>query len=621
MKLKKFKVNEECISCGACIEIAPNNFEFGENSLAFVKKQPENEQELKATEEAMNVCPVGAIEQINIQQVDKPVLASDNVKDVLDKYPFLKESLIKLSPKFKRLQNPLMYNTLARYTSFSDAAKITGVSICEILHTINKELGTEEKLHKIMPDCIKEKKIDYTSDEITWQEPQERYVYTPELLPTMVEKIQNLAPGKSIVLISVKEPLEIIKLAKGLGYKFNVLHNRDYRISIFNPRRVDIKSRNLPQLDVRHLKEDPFDVIMQKANQTPPNGGFVLIQSFVPYPIINMLAEMNFEYEIEQTAPNEVKVYFYKKPEKILHIQKNKTKIVLQSATPVAYPVIMRLLQSEELNKHFNIKELKIWRETEKHLAWISSGKADISFSALLTSLRIYKFGIKIPAIFVWDNFVLLSRNKIKGFEDLKGQQIHLPLFSEAPPAKITRYLIKATGNNPDDYKFVYGKPFGRPEQIYADFVSGRAHNVVLREPEASYAVKTLLDRNETFSEISFNEIWNKVNPGFGSFPNAGVVFKQEFIKNNPEKIQIFLSELQKAISWVNNNHHKAAELSFDMMRQKIDKVEFFIKRVNFEYKSGEELTKKVKQYFSILYENKIINEKIPENFYDIFKV
>ena len=43
--------------------------------------------------------------------------------------------------------------------------------------------------------------------------------------------------------------------------------------------------------------------------------------------------------------------------------------VVIQSATPVAYPVIMRLLQSKKIRKAVNIRELKVWEETEKHLA------------------------------------------------------------------------------------------------------------------------------------------------------------------------------------------------------------------------------------------------------------
>ena len=180
---------------------------------------------------------------------------------------------------------------------------------------------------------------------------------------------------------------------------------------------------------------------------------------------------------------------------------------------------------------------------------------------------------------------------------------------------------MKANGYNPDDFNFVYGKPFGRPEQIYADFVQGKADTVILREPEASYALKTMQDRNEHVSILSYNEMWNKVNPGFGSFPNAGIIFKGEFVRKNPELSDIFLSELEKAINWVNENRKEAAKLSFDMMRQPTDKIELFLDRVNFNYVSGDELIKKVKNYFDVLIKEQVVENKIDDEFLNMFEM
>ncbi|RLD79958.1 MAG: hypothetical protein DRJ15_08250 [Bacteroidetes bacterium] len=339
--------------------------------------------------------------------------------------------------------------------------------------------------------------------------------------------------------------------------------------------------------------------------------------------MINMLSEMGYEHLTEQQEQGEFYIYFYKKISEHEDSQAASEKVdaVIQSATPVAYPIIMRLLQSEKIRKHINIKELKVWEETEKHLAWITSGKADISFSALITSAKLRNSDIKIPALFVWDNFVLLTRYKAENFQDIKGKEIHTPLFEEAPPAKITKYLIKASGLNPDDFKFVFGSPFGRPEKIYADFVSGQADTVILREPEASYAIKIMQDRGEDISIISFNKIWNEINPGFGSFPNAGLVLKGEFARKHPEETQVFLEELRSAINWVNENRSASAKLAFDMMRQPVDRIELFLDRVNFEYVDGEKLTVKVKQYFDILNQHDVVNMEIDKEFLDIFAI
>jgi len=631
--MKKYKVTEKCISCHACVEVAGKNFKMGKEK-AYVYKQPEDEAEEKQCQDALSACPVGAIvsEEKNINtKIKEPILAKHKVKETLDKYPQLKDVLLDFSDKFKKLLNPVMYNTLAKFATFNEAAKVSGVSICEILHVLNKAIGTDELLYKIAPECINEKDSQVNllelNDDITWKESTERYIYNHDSMPEIIEKVSNLKPQENIVLISAKEPDELVKTAKGLGFLVNIEKSKEYRVSIFNPEKektVDWRERkdNFEQLDVRTMQTDPFDIIIQKAYATQEDEGFVLIQRFEPIPIINMLSEMGFEHETEYISQSEIWVYFYKKPINNTDSNtSNKTEVVIQSATPVAYPVIMRLLQSEVIREKVKIKELKVWEETEKHLAWVTNGKADISFSALITSIKLRKADIKIPALFVWDNFVILTRYKAEGLEDIKGKTIYTPLFEEAPPTKITKYLIKAKGLNPDDFNFAYGKPFGRPEEIYAAFVQGEADTVILREPEASYALKIMQDRNEDVSILSYNKIWNEVNPGFGSFPNAGIVFKGDFVRKNPELANTFLEELKKAINWVNENKKEAAKLSFDMMRQPTDRIELFLERVNFNYVSGDELIEKVRNYMRVLSEENIIESKLEESYYEIFKM
>jgi ferredoxin len=59
-----FYVDQECIDCNLCAEIAPDN--FAANLKAghdYVFKQPSNERERKLCLEALESCPVEAIGQ------------------------------------------------------------------------------------------------------------------------------------------------------------------------------------------------------------------------------------------------------------------------------------------------------------------------------------------------------------------------------------------------------------------------------------------------------------------------------------------------------------------------------------------------------------------------------
>ena len=233
---KKYKVSEECIGCRACVEVANDNFAINDKNIAYLKKQPENTEEETNSQEALDVCPVEAISSYTNEGADLPdaIIASSNIKETLDKHPELKDVLVELSPKFKRMQNPALYKTLARFANFNDAAKIVGVSVCEILHAMNKHLGTEENLMKSMPECIKKPSSDIEEKgmDITWEESAERYIYNESSLEELIQRVSVLTPQENIVILSVEKPNELLKVANGLNFSFNMEKHREYRISI-----------------------------------------------------------------------------------------------------------------------------------------------------------------------------------------------------------------------------------------------------------------------------------------------------------------------------------------------------------------------------------------------------
>ena len=58
----RFYVTEDCLACEVCQDVAPNNFRYGEYGMSYVFKQPTTPQEVKHCEEAMDGCPLEAIQ-------------------------------------------------------------------------------------------------------------------------------------------------------------------------------------------------------------------------------------------------------------------------------------------------------------------------------------------------------------------------------------------------------------------------------------------------------------------------------------------------------------------------------------------------------------------------------
>ncbi len=58
---KYYVDEEECTACGLCADTAPENIKMNDDDCAYVFKQPENEEEENACEEAKDDCPTEAI--------------------------------------------------------------------------------------------------------------------------------------------------------------------------------------------------------------------------------------------------------------------------------------------------------------------------------------------------------------------------------------------------------------------------------------------------------------------------------------------------------------------------------------------------------------------------------
>lgn len=62
------------------------------------------------------------------------------INDIINKYPFIKDYLITLSPEFKLLESPFMRRTIGRMATISRAAMIGGIEPEKLLRSIAEEI-------------------------------------------------------------------------------------------------------------------------------------------------------------------------------------------------------------------------------------------------------------------------------------------------------------------------------------------------------------------------------------------------------------------------------------------------------------------------------------------------
>ena len=179
----------------------------------------------------------------------KLITENDTIYDIVTKYSELREVLVQLSPAFKRLQNPVIFQTAARVATVRRAAETGKVYLREMLYQLNDAIGLGKEFLEQAKGQIARERDEYLSKQSS-----------PEV-----------------------------------GSR---------------PHWID-EATNFKVLDVRDLTEDPFESIRKTA--AAAKTGFVLVQKFVPYPMISLLASEGFESFVEKISEHEVRVYFYRK--------------------------------------------------------------------------------------------------------------------------------------------------------------------------------------------------------------------------------------------------------------------------------------------------------------------
>ncbi|HRU38809.1 MAG TPA: DUF1858 domain-containing protein [Candidatus Goldiibacteriota bacterium] len=189
--------------------------------------------------------------------MEKPegiITEDDTVYDVITRHPELKEVLVRISPKYKRMYNPVIFNTVAKVTPLKKAAAVGNIYLKELLYQLNEAIGKGGEF------------LAYFKSRI------------PKMQEDFLKKQFAPSGGKS-------------------GEKPSWMG----------------KAVDFSEFDARAIDEEPFSHIMKKAGSVKKGSGFVLVQKFEPAPIIAYLGTQGFEHWVEKISEDEVRVYFFKK--------------------------------------------------------------------------------------------------------------------------------------------------------------------------------------------------------------------------------------------------------------------------------------------------------------------
>lgn len=185
----------------------------------------------------------------------KIIKENTTVFQALTDHPELKDVLLEISPKYKKLQNPVMFNSIAKVTPFKAAAKVGGVYIHEMLLRLNEAIGLKDEYLKYHKSRIPEMQKEFLSRQF------------------VSGASENEKPGW---------------MERSGGFEIT---------------------------DVR-MKGEPFQLITSKAERLKAGEGFGMKQGFRPQPLIDFLEGRGFESYVEKISEEEFDIYFYRKEDK-----------------------------------------------------------------------------------------------------------------------------------------------------------------------------------------------------------------------------------------------------------------------------------------------------------------
>ena len=152
------------------------------------------------------------------------ILGKTKISVALKEHPELKKVLMGMSPKFSKLENSKIFGIVSKWATFSDVARVGKISICELLHTLNNEIGNEDKLYLSFPECINElEKKKPESVKPTWIDEIKQLVIFDEINVTVayglldeekvLEVLRQKPDGVELVLTGISAPESFIKIA------------------------------------------------------------------------------------------------------------------------------------------------------------------------------------------------------------------------------------------------------------------------------------------------------------------------------------------------------------------------------------------------------------------------
>jgi NitT/TauT family transport system substrate-binding protein len=284
---------------------------------------------------------------------------------------------------------------------------------------------------------------------------------------------------------------------------------------------------------------------------------------------------------------------------------------------PLAY-----MLDNNSLAAVAGTTTLSLWSNPAQLQAIISSSQADFVSLPTSSASLFYNKGISLQLLdcSIWNIlYVVTADSSIKALTDLKGKRIVIP-YQGAIPDAMFRFAWQQYGLDPDKDIEIYYAP--DPVQASQLLLAGQDKYVLLSEPSATAVIVNGQKSGQSYLRALNMEVeWKKASRTERSTPIAGTVVLGD-LKDRTDIIEAFVSEYQKAVTWILANPQAAGLMGEKVLAEsgfKAPVLTASMSNISWRFARAQDARADIEAFFSDLsrVSPNYIGGKLPDsNFY-----
>lgn len=263
--------------------------------------------------------------------------ANTKIAALLKAHPDALKAIISISPKFNKLQNPLLRKIMASRTSIAMASKVAGCTPNDFFEkleplgfAIDKDVAVEEEtIRHDVPEFMhqfNEKNLETLDVRPVIESGKDPF-------NIIMKQIKELQPGNILKLVNTFEPAPLITILSKQGFEYFVENEHENAVNTFFYKKdagADISKpqagnaadwdevlkrfeNSLITVDVRHLEmPQPMITILDALEKLPDTRALFVHHKRIPVFLLPELEERKFAYRINEISDGNVQMLIFR---------------------------------------------------------------------------------------------------------------------------------------------------------------------------------------------------------------------------------------------------------------------------------------------------------------------